>query len=189
MERTDILNTYVTDMAAVETHIVSAVDRQLENDATKSYPDALSVLTRLKATMEGHVSALESFNEKTADGGVKEAAKEAVGSALGVVAGLWNKIRDKDEVSRSIRDAYTATSLAIISYHMLYTTALGLKSDDVADLALRHLKDLTPLVSELSEVVCTVVASELANEGKVVDPNVATEAIRATQSAWSMEAV
>ncbi|GAB5537144.1 MAG: hypothetical protein Rubg2KO_33930 [Rubricoccaceae bacterium] len=189
MERTDLLNTYITDMAAVETHIVSAVDRQLENDETSTYPDAVSVLSRLKATMQGHVSALETYNETTNDGEVKEAVKEAIGTALGVVAGVWNKVRGTDEVSRAIRDAYTATSLATISYHMLYTTALGLKSDEVADLALRHLRDLTPLISEMSEVVCTVVASELANEGKVIDSTVAAEAIRATQDAWAMEAV
>lgn len=188
MERTDILTTYVTDMAAVETHISTAVQRQLELDATQRYPSAVSVLTRLKSTMELHVASLEAYNERTEDGGVKETAKELLGDALGVAAGIWNKIRSTDDVSRSIRDAYTATSLAAISYHMLYTTALGLKADELASLALRNLKDITPLIGEMSEVVCTVVASELATEGKVIDPTVAEDAIRATQEAWSMAA-
>ena len=184
MDRTDILNTYVTDMAAVQTHIATAVGDILENDETSNYPTAVSALTRVKTTMESHVKALEAYNDRTEDGDFKEAAKEAVGDALGFAAGLWNKIRNKDEVSRSIRDTYTATSLAAISYHMLYTTALGLKADSVADLALRNLKDITPLIGKLSEVVCTVVAGELAAEGKTIDPSVSDEAIGATQEAW-----
>ena len=186
MDRTDILNTYATDMAAVESHIATAVGDLLENEEAKRYPTAVSVLTTLKTTMEGHVTALEAYNGRTEGGDFKEAAKEAVGDALGFAAGLWNKIRNKDEVSRSVRDTYTATSLAAISYHMLYTTALGLKDNALADLALRNLKDITPLIGKLSEVVCTVVAAELSAEGKVIDPTVADEAIQATQEAWSM---
>lgn len=189
MKRAPILSTYVTDMAAVESHISTAVGRQLEDDAIQTYPSAVAVLTRLKTVMDTHVTALEAYNEKTETGGLKETAKEVLGDTLGAIAGLWNKVRGTDEVSRSIRDAYTASSLAAISYHMLYTTALGLKADELASLALNHLRDITPLIGEMAEVVCKVVATELANEDKVIDPAVADEAIRATQEAWSMEAV
>ena len=184
MDRTDILNTYATDMAAVESHIATAVGDLLENAEAKNYPRAVSVLTTLKTTMEGHVTALEAYNDRTEDGDLKEAAKEALGDAPGFAAGLWNKIRNKDEVSRSVRDTYTATGLAAISYHMLYTTALGLKDHALADLALRNLKDITPLIGQLSEVVCTVVAAELTAEDKMIGPTVGQQAVEATQKAW-----
>lgn len=188
MDRTAILNTYVTDMKAVETHIHDAVARQLESDDTRAYPDAVRVLTTLKTTLERHTTALEAYNEQTEGGGLKEAVKEAIGSALGVAAGLYDQVRE-DKVSRMIRDSYTATSLAAISYHMLYTTALGLKSDAVATLALTNLKDLTPILVDLSKVVCTVVADELNDNDKVYTASVADQAIAATQEAWSREAV
>ena len=189
MDRTAILNDYVTDMAAVEKHILEAVERQLESEDTARYPDAARTLARLKTTLQSHVQALDAYNEKTGGGGVKEAVKEAVTGALGVAAGLYDQLRSTDKVSRMVRDTYTATSLAAVSYHMLYTTALGLKATDLASLALRNLKDLTPILVELSKDVCTVVAAELAAEDKMIDSSVGRQAVTDTQSAWSAEVV
>ena len=184
MDRTAILNTYVTDMNAVETHIHAAVERQLESDDTRKYPDAVQALTRLKTVLEQHTEALGAHIDQVEGGGFKETVKEALGSALGVAAGLYDQIRT-DTVSRMIRDSYTATSLAAISYHMLYTTALGLKEERLATLALNNLKGLTPILVDLSKVVCTVVASELDDEDKIYTASVGTQAVTDTQTAWS----
>src|SRR5690606_29161102 len=140
---------YVTDMAAVEKHILEAVERQVDTRDTKDFPEALAVLNDVKGTLSRHVSALEAYNETTQGGGLKEQLKEAVTGALGVAAGIYDKIRQEDKVSRMVRDTYTALGLATISYHMLYTTALGLKEDQLASLALDHLEDLSPLVVDL----------------------------------------
>lgn len=189
MDRTAILNDYVTDMAAVETHILDAVKLQLASDDTAAFPDAVRVLSDLRRALEAHVQNLEAYNDRTDGGGIKEAVKEAVTGALGIAAGFYDQLRQTDKVSRMIRDSYTATSLAAVSYHMLYTTAIGLKANDLAALALRNLKDLTPVLVDLSKVVCSVVVSELNKEDKVVDPTVADEAIRATQEAWNAETI
>ena len=188
MDRTEIINDYVTDMSAVETHILRAVERQLESDDTARFPVAVRVLTDLKTTLESHVAALDRFNEGTEGGGLKETVKEVVTGALGVAAGFYDQIRQTDKVSRMVRDSYTATSLAAVSYHMLYTTALALKANDLASLALRNLTDLTKVIGDLSEAVCRVVAQELTDEDKTIDATVGDEAVRATQRAWSAAA-
>ena len=188
-DRTTVINNYVTDMHAVEKHILEATERQLAEDETSKYPDAVRVITSLKTTLENHVRSLEQFNDRTEGGGLKEAVKEAVTGALGVAAGFYDQLRNTDQVSRMIRDDYTATSLAAVSYHMLYTSALALKADDLAALALRNLKDLTPILVDLSKVVCTVVAAEMADEDKSLDASVGAEAVRKTQEAWSAETV
>lgn len=184
MDRTAVINSYVTDMASVETHIAEAVERQVGSDEIKKYPEALRVLTSLHTTLQNHVTKLEAFNDKTEGGGLKETVKDAVLGALGVAAGFYDQIRQTDKVSRMVRDSYTATGLAAISYHMLYTTALALKNDELAQMALDNLKDLTDLVGEMSEVVCTVVAKELVDQDKAIDPTVGQKAIQATQKAW-----
>jgi hypothetical protein len=185
MNRQDIINDYATDMAAVEKHILEAVERQVGTPATQAYPEALAVLNDVRTTLSRHVSALEGFNEHTEGGGLKEALKEALTGALGVAAGIYNKLRQEDQVSRMVRDTFTALNLATVSYHMMYTTALGLKEDRLAQLALNHLKDLTPLVVDLSKTVCLVVARELSDEDKLIDPAVGQEAVRRTHEAWS----
>ena len=183
-----VLDTYLTDMHAVEAHILRAVERQLKDDDINDYPEAFRVVTKLQTTLAQHTSALEAKVDARDGGDIKQAVKEAVGSTLGFVAGLYDRVRD-DEVSRMIRDDYTATSLAAVSYHMLYTTALGLKNQDVATMALRHLKDLTPILVDLSQVVCHVVAAELADENKVFDGTVGEQAAADTHEAWSPEHV
>ena len=60
MDRTEILTDYATDMAAVETHILKAVDRQLDADATARYPAAVRVLTSLQSALRRHVEGLEA---------------------------------------------------------------------------------------------------------------------------------
>lgn len=189
MDRTAILNDYVTDMAAVETHILEAVERQLEDSNTKNFPEALGVLTDVRSTLSRHVSALEAYNATTEGGGLKEALKEAAFGALGIAAGIYDKLRTEDPVSRMIRDTYTALGLAAVSYHMLYTTALGMKDERLASMALAHLGDISPLIVSLSKTVCLVVAHELSLEDKMLDPNVGQQALDATQSAWSGEHV
>src|SRR5690606_8342379 len=118
MDRTKIINDYVTDMAAVEKHILEAVERQVGARDTKDFPEALAVLSAVKGTLSRHVSALEAYNETTGGGDLKERLKEAVTGALGVAAGIYDKIRQEDQVSRMVRDTYTALGLATISYHM-----------------------------------------------------------------------
>lgn len=179
-----VLNTYLADMHAVEKHILEAVERQINDDDIKAYPEASRAVGTLQSTLKRHCTALEAKMDNREGGNVQKVVKEAVGGALGFVAGLYDKVRD-DEVSRMIRDDYTATSLAAVSYHMLHTTALGLKNGEIADLALRHLKDLTPILVDLSKVVCHVVAKELADENKVFDGTVGAQAVRNTQEAWS----
>lgn len=184
-DRQTVINDYVTDMAGVEKHILEAVERQVEVADTRRYPEALQALTTLRGTLQRHVAALEAYNAGSQGGGVKEAAKEALLGALGVAAGIYNKVRQEDQVSRAIRDTYTALGLATVSYHMLHTTALGLKEQRLADLALTHLKQLSPIVVELSKAVCLVVAKELADEDKTMDAGIGQQAVRNTQEAWS----
>jgi ferritin-like metal-binding protein YciE len=180
----DVIHTYLTDMHAVESHILEAVERQLEGDAIKSYPEATRVVRTLQTTLTRHTNALKATLEAREGNSVKGALKEALADTLGFVAGLYDRVRD-DKVSRMIRDDYTATSLAAVSYHMLHTTALGLKNTEVANMALRNLKDLTPILVDLSKVVCEVVAKELAAEDKVFDGTVGPQAVLNTQEAWS----
>jgi hypothetical protein len=182
-----VMNTYLADMAAVEQHIHDALGRQLQTSDLQNYPEAHRVVEQLHTTLERHLATLKREMEGREGGDVVETIKKAVGGALGFIAGMYDRIRT-DEVSRMIRDDYTATSLAAMSYQMLYTTALGLKNERVADMALLHLKDLTPILVELSKVVCIVVARELAQQDKIFDGTVGQRAVQATQEAWSSSA-
>lgn len=177
---------YVADMAAVERHILEALERQHKDDTFKDFPNALGLVDRLAGVLKTHVEGLEAHLGTLPGGGVAAAVKETVTGVLGGLAGVYDKVR-KDKISRALRDDYTALSLAAVSYTMLHSTALGLRQGMIADLALRNLKELTPFLVELSQIVPQVVLKELSFEGYDIDFSLSPQAVRATQEAWSSE--
>lgn len=179
----DILRPYVADMAAVEKHILEAIERQRNDNDVKELPQALQLVSRLETTLKRHVDGLESHLKQFDGGSVAGAVKETVTGVLGVFAGIYDKVR-KDTASRMLRDDYTALNLAAVSLTMLHTTALAVRHQTTADLALRNLKELTPLIMELAEVVPHVVVRELAQDGRAYDVAIAQQAVRNTQEAW-----
>jgi hypothetical protein len=101
----------------------------------------------------------------------------------GVVAGLYDKVR-KHPISRLLRDDYTALSLAATAYSMLYTTGLAIRELPIANVALRHLQELTPLVMELSRILPAAVVKELAEDDSNIDQTILGLAQENTLKAW-----
>jgi len=179
----ETLRPYIADMLAVEKHIVEALERQQKDDDIKQLPNAAQLIEKTLGILRGQARTLDAHLESFPGGSAAGAVKEAVTGVLGAIAGMYDKIR-KDTASRALRDDYTALSLATISYTMLHTTALGLRQGATAEIALRHLQDLTPIIMELSEVIPTIVLKELSFEGYEIETGLAQQAVRNTQQAW-----
>ena len=179
----DTLRGYVNDMLAVERDIHAAFRRHKEDRGAKTYPEAARVLQQIEDRVDVHVASLQRCLERLGDG--ESTLKAAVGAVLGAVAGVYGKLRD-DRVSRMLRDDYTAICFACVCYEMLHTTALALGHDEVAKLALEHLRDYAPGVMALGEVVPKVVTKELEREGKLRGggESVAHRAAENTREAW-----
>jgi ferritin-like metal-binding protein YciE len=188
METKEILRSYVSDMLAVEKHCLESIERQTREERLISFTDAYDLLTKIERTLRKHTVTLDQCLS-TLDGGAESLVKKAATSAMGAISGLYGMIRPDDPISRSLRDDYTALSLAAISYTMLHTTACALNESSVSDLAIQHLNELTPLIVALSRVIPEVVAKELAGEGKVADASVWQQAVANTQKAWSSEVI
>jgi hypothetical protein len=183
-DKQDILHSYVSEMLGAERHIAGAIDSQLKDQRVEKFIDAREILEKISRTLHSHLNTLE----QTLDKGGKERAsalKRAATTLSGAAAGLYDKVRRTDPASRDLRDDYTALNLAAVSYSMLHTTALAHKDSAIADLALNHLRNLTPLIMELSQVIPLVVAMELVVENKSIDPSVGGEAARNIKMAWT----
>ena len=183
----EALRPYLADMAAVEKHILEAVERQREDDDIKQFADASQLLGRIESTLKTHVQSLEAQLQGYSGGGAAGAVKEAVTGVLGAIAGLYDKVR-KDPASRALRDDYTALSLASISNGMLHTTALGLSQGTVAELAKRHLEEINSLIMELGLAIPRVVLKELSFEGYPVETGVAEKAVQNLKESWGRDA-
>lgn len=180
----EALRPYIADMAAVEKHILEAVERQREDDDIKQLPDALQLVTRIESTMKNHVQSLNSHLEGYSGGGIAGTLKEAVTGVLGAIAGVYDKVR-KDTASRALRDDYTALSLASVSYGMLHTTALGLSQGTVAEVARQHLEEINSIIMDLGLALPRVVLKELSFEGYPIETGVADKATSNLRESWT----
>jgi len=184
-DRQDVLQQYVGDMLAVDKHIHEAIRRQRDDANMQEHSDAHHLVARIEATLDQHIEELEQHLERLG-GSTSSPVKDAVSSALGAVAGMYDKVRSTT-AAKMLRDDYTALNLAAISYTMLHTTGMALHDQTTANLALRHLQALTPLITGINRVVPLVVAYELIKDEVDVDTTVGPEAVRLTQQAWSAE--
>ena len=176
------LQTYVSDLLALIGHIEVPVERQLNIDDSANYAEAMSIMTEIKGVTTAQRAALQAQLE-TLGGHPASGLKSAWSALLGAGAAAVNSVR-KTKVSKSLRDDYTALSLASISYTMLNATALGLGDQAVATLAERHLSQIAPIIIRISKAIPAVVLQELRDDGESVRVSAAELSAQTTHAAW-----
>ncbi len=176
------LQTYVSDMLALERHIAQPIARQLGLQDTQRYQDASNLISRIQSTSQGHIAALES-RLRALGGHEAHPLKAAWASLLGAGAATISGAR-KTKVSKNLRDDYTALSLATIGYTMLYTTTMGLGDTTTAELAKRHLADYAQIVMTINQVIPEVVLAELQIDGENVQAGAGDLIRQTTNEIW-----
>ena len=184
-DRNEAINSYITDMLALEDHIEKAVKGQLAD--LKDQADVVTELQGLHRKIEHHISDLRALAERRSAGGVRETVKRAGAAVAGAAAGIIDLIRSEG-LPKNLRDDYTAFSLATIGYTMLYTTAAALDDREVAELAQQHLGDYAGAVTRLNGIVPAAVVRYLRAEGLPVREDVLPEVGRTIKAAWEGEA-
>jgi ferritin-like metal-binding protein YciE len=176
------INTYVSDMLALERHIAQPIKHQASDEAVTSSPKAARVVNEALTLTQNHIEALEQRLDALG-GHSGSPVKSGVATALGAAAAAIGDVR-KTEVSKYLRDDYSALALASAGYTMLHTTALALGDATTAALAKRHLADVATAVMRISATLPAVVLAELREEGVSIDTNVVAEADRGVDDAW-----
>jgi ferritin-like metal-binding protein YciE len=186
-DRVDVLQQYVSDMLALERHIHEAVRRQKNDKHVLQHPEASQLINEIEETLDEHIEHLEQ-HVSLLGGEPTKPVKDTVAAVAGIAAGLYDKVRS-EEVSKMLRDDYTALNLAAMSYITLHTTGLAMGDPRTADIALHHLRHWAPLIMRITQVIPSVVVKELADDGATVSPTIAQEAVRNTQTVWGQEAM
>jgi ferritin-like metal-binding protein YciE len=180
------IQTYVSDMLALERHIAQPLKRQLDMTDTTKYGGALSVIATMKSLADSHVTALEQCL-KQLGGHEASPVKSAWSELLGFGAAAVDSVR-KTKVSKNLRDDYTALNLAAISYTLLHATSVGLGDTMVADLANRHLADYARIIMQITQTIPDVVLQELRDDGETVVTGAAELIRRQTNEIWKAQA-
>lgn len=182
----DVLRKYVSDMVGVVRHCHEAIERQLNEKDADKFPEAKTLLTELSTELNTQRSHLDGL-AKEVEAGHFGAAKDAVTAATGFFAGLYDHLRSHP-ISKDLRDDYVAITMCCVAYEMLHSTGLAVKHGDTAELALRHLKSLTPYVTRIGQLIPHVVVRELQERGVEVDTASAAIAARNNHEAWTPSA-
>lgn len=176
-----LLQKYVSDMMALESHIYQAIDKQAKENMDD--PDVKLKFQTFAETLKQHKDSL-SVRLEQLGGAANSPIKEGVAAALGVAAGVIDKFRSED-VSKNFRDDFTALNLSLISYVMLYSTATALGDNDTADLAARNVKDNAQFVMYIQKIIPQIVIGELReNHDIVLDVNAAEHSRKLIQEIW-----
>ncbi len=183
-EGNEILHKYANDMLGVEEHFLDVLNYQADDKRLRDYREADELVGRMRETLRRHVHLLERVIEQLGVSSSESSLKKAATKVSGMATGFYNLMRQEDSVMRNFRDNYTALNMAVVGYTMLHSAALAQHNGELAELALKHMKELVPLVIETSRVIPAIVIKELSVEGKAIDTMVIQQAIDNTQQAW-----
>ena len=179
-----ILKQHISEQIALEEHLAVVINEQILHIDEAVFAEAKALLKKTTQVLESHFTTLNQLLDKLD----KKALSEQIQSVA--INGQHIDIDGKDDkvniqISRLLRDDYSALNLVTISNTLLHTIALALDADEVAATALKHLENLTPLVVKIGHLVPEVVTQELRSAfPTIIDRSTASTAIRNTELAW-----
>jgi len=110
--------------------------------------------------------------------------KEVVSDALGIVAGLYNKVRTEG-AAKGLRDDHVALNLVYMSYATLHTTAVALGDSETAALAKRSFVEVAKFVTDVDHLVPPTVLVELQDgDFGQLDGSAPQQTLSAMREAW-----
>jgi ferritin-like metal-binding protein YciE len=172
---------YVGDMVALEEHIESALDHQL--DLAKDDPTALQAIRGWHAMVKEQRDRMRELQTELDAGTAGNPIKKVGSTILGMAAGIIDKVRTEG-ISKAIRDDYTAFNLAAIGYTMLHTTALSLGDERVAGIAERNLRGYAGAIQRINHIIPDVVINELVKDGHNANTAAADQTRSIVDEAW-----
>ena len=176
----ELITKYLGDMEALESHILQAIDKQVK--LLDDHYDAQQKVRTYRDKLSEHVDHLKS-RLSALGGSPTHPLKEGVAAALGVAAGLVDKVRSS-EAAKDLRDDYTAINHSIMAYEMLYTTAVAAGDTETADLAKRHLTDNARFVMEINNFMPKLVLDELRQDGMSIKDDAQSKAEAMVREIW-----
>ena len=163
----DMLNSYITDMLALEVHIEKAIVGQM-NDLDDEEPEFAAALQQAHDMIAAHITTLGLLSDaRDISGGsaVAERVKKVVSKAAGLGAAVVDLVR-KEKLPKDIRDDNAAFRLAEVGYGMLHAAATVLDDDgEVRELALEHMRDYTSMSNTFRDLAPAAVLRYLEKAG------------------------
>ncbi|MDD2943938.1 MAG: hypothetical protein PHC51_13355 [bacterium] len=178
-----ILKAELREQIALEEDLCRKFESQISEIESDEFLDAKELLTNASKVLEGHYNKLNELLD-TLEIEDSNGHRTAVVTVSDSIETADKNLRQKRNISKILRDDYSALNLVTISNTILHTTALALDNSAVADVSLQHLANLAPYVVRVGELVPRVLARELRSQSLGVDMAVAEAALVNVKLAW-----
>jgi ferritin-like metal-binding protein YciE len=187
--RKEALDSYITDMLALEDHLEKALKGQI-TDFKDEHPEVVPHLETIHEKTRSHIAALDALVEargaNAGTTGIAEAVKRAGSTVAGLGAAVIDMLRS-EKLPKDLRDDYAAVSLAAIGYVMLLTTARALDDASVAEVAEQHLRNYAGSVMTLTRIIPGAVVKFLQQEKLPARGDVVTDVIQTVVESWQSQ--
>lgn len=157
MTSVEDLAIWAQDALSAEHFVRRCTDELLENPTLARDLEASLLLRTVNTRAAEHVEAIERLLAKL--DAQPSMVRRAVGAGLGATLGWVERLPNRD-LPQYVRDVYVALNYTASGYHFMYTSGMILDHGDTADLALRHLREYTPAIRELSKLMAWAAALE-----------------------------
>lgn len=180
-----ILTQYVSEQIALEEHLSHLVAEQMSEIDNEDYAGVHELLASVQYILEQHFQPLnDALSVLENENAARQKKTERGQEKKRILRRVEQGAQESQRISKMLRDDYSALNSITMSNTLLHTTALLVDKIDVANLALQHLKNLTPLVVKIGELVPEVIAQELRHNSPKIDCSLAKTAIENVKSAW-----
>jgi hypothetical protein len=180
-KRQETITKYLGDMKSVVSHVRTAMERQ--KDEFKDQPQVSQTMGRIAYGLQRQEETIGKRLEALG-GSPTHPVKEVVSDAMGVMAGLYNKVRTEG-AAKGLRDDHVALNLVYISYTMLHTTAVALSDAETASLAKRAMIECAKFIAEVDGLVPATVFRELQDgDFGSLDSDAPEQSRSAYREAW-----
>ena len=180
-KKQETITKYLGDMKSVVSHVYEAMERQ--KDEFKDQPDVSQTIARIALGLKRQGDDIDS-RLKSLGGSPTQPVKEAVAGAVGVFAGLYNKVRTEG-AAKGLRDDHVALNLVLVSYSTLHTTAVAFGDTATAELAKRGLTACAKSAMDVQKIVPATVLRELKDgDFGTLDTSAPDQTMAAMRSAW-----
>jgi len=177
------LKSYLREQIALEEQLCREIEEQIAEINEKDFADAKDLLIQTRQALECHFKPLNETLDRLERAALNAQTKIASENGNGLIPALEREQQIKS-IARILRDDYSALNHITMSNTLLYTTALALNCQEVAEIALKHLENLAPLVVKLGAIAPEVVARELRTKSPQIDLTVAQKALINARLVW-----
>lgn len=153
------IRAHVADMIAADRALLGPVEAQLRAVEVERFPEARWLLERLVQMLGAHVEELAEHLRRL--GGAASLPSDAADTLASDLMNRAARSLNAESLARSLRNYYTALSLAHAAELMLETNARAHGYSSTAALATRHREEIATVLAGIRELLPVAIKGEI----------------------------